>query len=142
MTTFQSLGNRFLPMPTENNRNLMSPFRRGTYTVYVLAGLLCLFGLYALLPQRPTQRWSSPATTGAKAATSFDGNWNPARDSLNLLLNDDQCTAAFSDLFADINRAIEDRGGMQVSVAELERVPRINGYVRGMIYNQQVRSQT
>ena len=142
MTTFQSLGNRFLPMQTENNRKLMPPFRRGTYILYVLAGLFCLFGLYALLPQPPTQRRSSPVKTGAKAATSFDGNWNPARDSLNLLLNDDQCTEAFSGLFADINRAIEDRGGMQVSVAELERVPRINGYVRGMIYNQEVRSQT
>ena len=138
MTTFQSSGNRFLPMQTENNRKLMSPFRRGTYILSVLAGLFCLFSLYALLPQRR----SSPVKTGAKAATSFDGNWNPARDSLNLLLNDDQCTEAFSSLFADINRAIEDRGGMQVSVAELERVPRINGYVRGMIYNQEVRSQT
>lgn len=126
-------------MQTENNRKLMSPFRRGTYILYVLAGLFCLFGLYALLPQPPTQRRSSPVKT---AATSFDGNWNPARDSLDLLLNDGQCTEAFSGLFADINRAIEDRGGMQVSVAELERVPRINGYVRGMIYNQEVRSQT
>jgi hypothetical protein len=122
-------------MQTENNRKLMSPFRRGTYILSVLAGLFCLFGLYALSR-------SSPVKTGAKAATSFDGNWNPARDSLNLLLNDGQCTEAFSGLFADINRAIEDRGGMQVSIAELERVPRINGYVRGMIYNQEVRSQT
>ena len=141
MTAFQSLGNRFLPMQTENNRKLMPPFRRGTYILYVLAGVFCVFGLHALLPQPPTQRWSSPMKTSAKAATSFDGSWNPVRDSLNLLLNDDQCTEAFSGLFADINRAIKDRGGMQVSVAELERVPRINGYVRGMIYNQEVHSQ-
>jgi hypothetical protein len=107
--------------------------------VYALAGLLFLFSLYTLLPHASSPRTSKP---GAKAATGFDGKWNPARDSLNLMLNDNQCAKAFPGLFDDISRAIQDRSGKQVSVGELEQVPRINGYIRGMVYNQEVRFQT
>ena len=121
----------------------MVPFRSGRYIVYALAGLLFLFSLYTLLPHASSPRTSpAPVKTGAKAATGFDGEWNPARDSLNLMLNDDQCAEAFPGLFADISRAIQDRSGSQVSVGELEQVPRINGYIRGMVYNQEVCFQT
>ena len=69
---------------------------------------------------------------------SFDGVWDFERDANNLLLSDAQCDAAFPSLFQEIDRAVEHRRHKHVTKKDLDNIEISNGYVRGMIYNQQV----
>lgn len=69
---------------------------------------------------------------------SFDGIWNFERDAKNLLLSDAQCDAAFPGLFKEVDRAVEQRRKNYITINEINEIKRDNGYVRGMIYDQQV----
>ena len=72
-------------------------------------------------------------------ATTFNGTWDFTRDRKNLLFNNAQCDALFPDLYEEIDRAVRDRNGQQITLAELDSIEPRNGYVRGIIYDQQVR---
>ena len=54
------------------------------------------------------------------------------------MLNQAQCDKAFPELFHDIERAVKDRNGKQITKEEIDGIEPKNGYVRGMIYDQQV----
>lgn len=68
----------------------------------------------------------------------FDGTWVYQRDRNNLLLDDSQCGVAFPRLFEEVDRAVTSRRGNHVSVVELDAIQPKNGYVRAMIYDQEV----
>lgn len=74
-----------------------------------------------------------------KPHTSFDGTWNYKRDAKNLLLDEEQCEAAFPALFVEPKRAEGDRKGKKITITELDDIEPLTGYVRAMIYDQQVR---
>jgi hypothetical protein len=80
-----------------------------------------------------------PVTSQA-ISTSFNDTWDFARDRHYLLFNNDQCNQIFPDLYADIDRAVKDRHGQRITLQEIDSIEPVNGYVRGMIYNQQVRA--
>ncbi|KAJ5661706.1 CAZyme family GT90, partial [Penicillium maclennaniae] len=69
----------------------------------------------------------------------FDGVWNYERDRDNLLLTQGQCDQAFPDLFAEIDRASEARSLNPITIKELDSITPRNGYIRAMIYDQQVK---
>lgn len=69
----------------------------------------------------------------------FDGTWNFTRDAENLLMSDAHCDTAFPELFRDIDRAVRSREYKHITVGELDRTPHIGGYIRGLVYDQQVR---
>lgn len=68
----------------------------------------------------------------------FDGTWNYKRDADNLMLDSKQCEQAFPGLFEEIERPVKDRMHSHITVHELDSVPKQNGFVRAMVYNQQV----
>jgi hypothetical protein len=71
----------------------------------------------------------------------FDGSWNYQRDRDNLMLTQDQCDQAFPDLYTEIDRARDVRKSRLISLKELDAIPARNGYIRAMIYDQQVKSK-
>jgi hypothetical protein len=67
----------------------------------------------------------------------FDGTWNYQRDKDNLLLTLDQCDAAFPGFFAEVDRAVDHwKGG--VKEEDVDAIKQQNGYVRVMIYDNQL----
>lgn len=71
----------------------------------------------------------------------FDGSWDYQRDRDNLMLTQVQCDQAFPDLYTEIDRARDDRKSRLISLKELDAIPARNGYIRAMIYDQQVKSK-
>lgn len=71
----------------------------------------------------------------------FNGSWNYERDRDNWLLSQGQCDQAFPDLFADIDRARDARSAKPITLEELDSIEPRNGYIRAMIYDQQVSLQ-
>lgn len=71
----------------------------------------------------------------------FNGVWNFERDANNLLLSERQCDLAFPGLFKEVDRSVKHRKDNHVSLSEIDNIKISNGYVRGMIYNQQVSIQ-
>ncbi|KAJ5384299.1 CAZyme family GT90 [Penicillium concentricum] len=68
----------------------------------------------------------------------FDGSWDYQRDRDNLMLTQVQCDQAFPDLYAELDRARDDRKSRPISLKELDAIPARNGYIRAMIYDQQL----
>lgn len=71
----------------------------------------------------------------------FDGVWDYQRDAENLMLDSRQCDQAFPGLFEEVDRPMRERMHNHITFEEIDTMPRQNGYVRCMIYNQQVRLQ-
>ena len=112
-----------------------SMFRRRPYIAYSVILLILITGLYRLKP------FSSPKSPGpgySSRPSSFDGTWDARRDSKNLTLSDEQCDQAFPGLFEEAERAVRDRRGKNITLEELAAVTPVNGYVRAMIYEQEV----
>ncbi len=70
----------------------------------------------------------------------FNGTWDYERDWGNLMLDSSQCDQAFPGLFEEIRRPMKDRRHRHISLDEIDSITPRNGYVRAMIYDQQVRS--
>jgi hypothetical protein len=54
------------------------------------------------------------------------------------MLTDTQCDQAFPGLFKEIDRAVEHRRNKAITMQEIDDIVPSNGYVRAMIYEQQV----
>lgn len=109
--------------------------------ILLLLGI-CSFGLlYTPQPPRPITHNGVHDTFPARKPNRkqlFDGNWVYERDRDNLMLTQEQCTQAFPDLYSEIVRARDDRKSRLISIKELDNIPARNGYIRAMIYDQQV----
>lgn len=130
---------RYLPSQNGSqylNLNLNGFYRQISYTIVIAT--VCLIALYEILPHRPYRGPPRYMPIPHTEDLDFTGKWNVSRDWMNFRLTNEECTEAFPGLYADIDRAILDRRGTKISLEELEQVPKINGYVRGMIYNQQL----
>lgn len=114
----------------------MTYFTRRPIIVIGAFFLTTLFVWYETSSHPP---FSLPATHGAVGhITGFDGTWNYTRDRNNLLLDRDQCQQAFPGLFEEVDRAVGSRRHDHISVRELDAIVPKNGYVRAMIYDQEV----
>lgn len=107
--------------------------RRPALVVSAIVGTLLL-----LFWHRSISHVSVDVVTGVDRRVVFDGHWNSARDSNNLLLNNAQCEAAFPKLFDEVERAVNTRWGNHITSDELDAIDPKNGYVRAMIYDQEV----
>ncbi|KAJ5960644.1 CAZyme family GT90 [Penicillium vulpinum] len=54
------------------------------------------------------------------------------------MLTQDQCDQAFPDLYAELDRARDDRKSRLISLKDIDAIPARNGYIRAMIYDQQL----
>ncbi|EDO00819.1 hypothetical protein SS1G_03293 [Sclerotinia sclerotiorum 1980 UF-70] len=68
----------------------------------------------------------------------FDGTWNYTRDYRNLFLSQKQCDVAFPGLFEEVERPVRLRRNKKISRKELDDTPALNGFIRAMIFDQQL----
>jgi hypothetical protein len=71
-------------------------------------------------------------------ANSFNGTWDPLRDSRNLMLTASQCQIAFSDLTHEIDRAAKHRSNSRITPEELHKLSAQDGSYRAIIYENEV----
>lgn len=108
--------------------------RRRAPTIFVTTFLLgALFYIQHFKPFAPPPRDAHPAARGL-----FDGTWNFTRDARNLKLSETQCKQAFPNLYVEIDRAVEDRRSNHVTLKETDEMAKGEGFIRAMIYDQQV----
>ena len=112
-----------------------SMFRRRPYIAYSIILLILITGLYQL---KPSNHPNSPGLGYPGRANSFDGRWDPQRDSKNLMLSDEQCDQAFPGLFEEAERPVHERRGRNITLEEVDAITPVNGYVRAMIVDQEV----
>lgn len=65
------------------------------------------------------------------------GHWDP-RERNKLIFDNEQCQTAFPRLFEEVERAVEGRRSNHITVGELDAIVPKNGYVRAMIYDQEL----
>lgn len=109
------------------------------YLVIAPCILLALFLFIYWRPQPAIRKLgTSPFASQPQRQHQFNGTWNYERDRDNLLLTQDHCDQAFPDLFVEIDRATEARSLNPITIKELDSITPRNGYIRAMIYDQQV----
>ncbi|KAI9047234.1 hypothetical protein LZ554_008688 [Drepanopeziza brunnea f. sp. 'monogermtubi'] len=113
----------------------ISIFRRRRSPVLFTTTLLLvvIFYIQHFKPFAPPPRNAHPAGKGA-----FDGTWNYTRDARNLMLSEAQCKQAFPNFYHEIDRAVEDRRSNHVTLKETDEMSMGEGYIRAMIYDQQL----
>lgn len=116
-------------------------YRQRPSLVHAVLVFFILIGSIRLL--RPTSSilstiHLSPNTPPYKQKSAFNGTWDFQSDSKNFLLSSDQCLSVFPRLYADIDRAVRARAGKRITLEEIDGIPLRNGYVRGIIYDQEV----
>lgn len=114
---------------------LLMLYRRPLIAASSIIGLILLLSLYSRQSLRSA---SLPSGQYAQGPWQFDGYWNFYRDRNNLMLDNAQCEVAFPSLFDEVKRAVEERRHKHVTVDELDSIVPKNGYVRAMIYDQEV----
>lgn len=83
--------------------------------------------------------WFSTWPTGQRSSRPhFKDTWDHRRDGNNLLFNYPQCEVRFPNLFQEIDRAVETRKNKPITVREIDEIVPKNGFVRAMIFDQQV----
>ncbi|KAI5840549.1 DUF821 domain-containing protein [Morchella snyderi] len=109
-------------------------------TIYLAALTLTIITLltfyYAPISSRRTTTTTTTKTTTSGYKGEWDWDWK--RDGGNLLMTDEQCSAAFPDLFFEIERAAATRKGNKITFEELDAIKPQYGYGRAMIYDQQL----
>ncbi|KAI9812562.1 MAG: hypothetical protein M1827_004551 [Pycnora praestabilis] len=128
-------------LATDVGESCSSLFRRRPY---VVSSVALFFFLATIIHFSSSQRApyipftpSKDQNTPFRPSIGFNGTWDWRRDSKNLLLEDGQCEQAFPGLFEDVNRAVNDRRSRKITLEEVDSIDPINGYVRGMIYEQE-----
>lgn len=115
-------------------QNSMLLFRRRPYVISFGIFVLFILTIYELYPSLSTSR---NGFTDNDIKGGFNGKWDWQRDGKNFLLNEEQCEQAFPGLFDEVKRAVKDRNGKMITLEEVDRIEPTNGYIRGMIYDQE-----
>ncbi|KAJ8069064.1 hypothetical protein OCU04_002735 [Sclerotinia nivalis] len=122
---------------------------RRPYALILSLLLTILFFLYTSRPEKfspappriytPTTNYDmqldSEYTSGR---FGFNGTWNYTRDYRNLFLTQKQCDVAFPGLFEEVERPVRLRRNKKVLRKELDDTPALNGFIRAMIFDQQL----
>ncbi|KAF3484072.1 DUF821 domain-containing protein [Arthroderma uncinatum] len=103
--------------------------RRGILGTTLLLALVLLFWYQQRTYSRPTPPTHSP---------HHNTQWDYKRDANTLILNAARCQSAFPGLFAEVDRAKRERANRHIRLDEIDSITIKNGYVRAMIYDQQL----
>lgn len=117
----------------ERSHDLYTSVRRRP--VYVLSAL-CLIVVVLGLRQAYAQD-DRPATRPLPGPVT-DAAWNFARDGRRLVMGSTACQGAFPGLFGEVDRMVEKRRRDKITREELDKVDRRNGYLRVMLFDQEV----
>lgn len=72
------------------------------------------------------------------ATDRLDKTWNFERDSRRLTFSRAECDQHFPKLYFHLESAVQVRNGSRISSDEIGAVTPANGYIRAMIYDEQV----
>lgn len=132
-TAFDDMNNYYNTYRPHGEKALAHLARRPALIVTAVIGTLLL-----LVWHRSNANAPLHTVVGAGRRVDFDGRWNFMRDRNNLLLDDAQCDVAFPKLFDEVERAVNNRRHNHITSDELDAIEPKNGYVRAMIYDQEV----
>ncbi|KAJ5227218.1 CAZyme family GT90 [Penicillium citrinum] len=110
--------------------------RNRQYLILASCTLIVLGLLIYWRPYSPNK--SSIIGSSSRPSTDTKLNWSYPRDRDNFLLTQDQCDAAFPELFVEIERARNERSSNPITFEEIDSIQPKNGYIRAMIYDQQL----
>ncbi|PMD41272.1 DUF821 domain protein [Hyaloscypha variabilis F] len=113
--------------------------RPGIFYAAPAFGLSLLFLWFWI--NRPHEQpvfYPPPRPVNAPEQEVVKEDWDFVRDARNLLMTDARCDEAFPELYKEINRAVEVRKGDHVTSKELDKIMKVPGYMRVMIYDQQL----
>ena len=105
--------------------------RRPVYLYSLLGGLLCILIVRSLYPHNGFHH-----AFGRKDAVYQ--SWNFTRDRRQLVLNGPRCQRTFPGLFEEVDRIVGIQRANRITPETLDQIPRRNGYLRVMLYDQQV----
>ncbi|KAF7504742.1 hypothetical protein GJ744_001811 [Endocarpon pusillum] len=131
-----------MPQPQQSHRGnyeiILAVLKRRSTILFtsILLGI-ALFVWYRV-PHRGLIPSSSDLHYVKERKKVFDGTWDYNRDQDNLMLDSSQCEQAFPGLFEEITRPKEDRLLRRISFDEIDSITPRNGYIRAMIYDQQL----
>jgi hypothetical protein len=112
-------------------------YRRTSILAVAAFFSISLFAYYHSTYPSPVSPWYNDYGAHTRKG-GFNGRWDYARDAENLMLNNAQCDKAFPGLFVEVDRSVKERTENHVTLDEIESIPKQNGYVRCMIFNQQL----
>ncbi|EEQ33050.1 hypothetical protein McanMca71_003766 [Microsporum canis] len=107
--------------------------RRGIIATVLLLAVVLLFWYQLRIYSKPTPPANSPHHGGSSGS-----QWDRKRDGNTLIFNTQRCQSAFPGLFEEIDRAKRERTYRHISRNEIDSITPKNGYIRAMIYNQQL----
>ncbi|KIV83011.1 hypothetical protein PV11_05072 [Exophiala sideris] len=116
---------------------LMAKGRTHILSIALLLSVIALLGYWRSVHESAFGVFQ-PSIGRPGSLKTFNGKWSYKRDADNLMLNSQQCEKAFPGLFEEVDRPVRDRSSSRITLDELDSLPRQNGYVRAMIYNQQL----
>ncbi|KAJ5085842.1 CAZyme family GT90 [Penicillium argentinense] len=106
------------------------------------SSILLIFGVILYLRPAsytlPREESSARPLDFLQSTKAENWTWDYKRDRDNFLLTRSQCDAAFPDLYAEIERARADRLNNPITISEIDSITPKNGYIRAMIYDQQL----
>ena len=113
--------------------------RPGVFYAAPALGLSLLF-LWFWINRHPEQPvfYPPPRPVNSPEHDVVKEDWDFVRDARNLLMTDARCDEAFPELFQEIDRAVQVRRNDHVTSKELDNIMKVKGYMRVMIYDQQV----
>jgi hypothetical protein len=114
--------------------------RPGLFYAAPAFGLFLLFLWFWIGPhhEQPVVYPPPRPISNAPEKEMIGKDWDFVRDARNFLMTDARCDEAFPDLFKEIDRAVEVRRKDHVTSKELDEIMKVKGYMRVMIYDQQV----
>ena len=114
----------------EYTQNLFSQMlRRPLYPLLVL-GIFCFFAVlrYQWSVRVGSQYWQK----------TLDPSWNHTFNPNSLLLDGPNCHSNFPGLFQEVDRMVIANRDNPITKETLDAVELRNGYIRGMLYDQEV----
>ena len=105
--------------------------RRPVYLYSLLGGFLCILIISNLYPSNGTHR-----AIGVKDPVYR--SWDFKRDRRKLVLSRSRCQRTFPGLFEEVDRMVDIQRMNRITNETLDQIPRRNGYLRVMLYDQQV----
>ncbi|KAI9649282.1 hypothetical protein NHQ30_001853 [Ciborinia camelliae] len=117
---------------------IASATRRRPHAFILALLLTSIFLLYRSLQAPTAVHVLQPDSEDMSGRFGFDGTWNYTRDYRNLFLTQRQCDQAFPGLFEEVERPMKLRMENKVTRKELDDTPALRGFIRAMIYDQQL----
>ena len=116
--------------------------RRQLYIYTILTFTVCIFIISQLYPSNKSRSSLHPLNNSRPSLVGKNGAkkvWNYQRDGKRLVLEKQECEATFPGLYQEVDQQVEKYRYNKITAETLDAVEPRNGYIRAMLYDQEVR---